>query len=202
MRLFSYVVARDFGFAPNPFFGVCTLATCKPGIRRRAEIGDWIVGTGTAQRKRKGYLVFAMRVAEAMSYNKYWADPRFQLKKPNLRSSNKHAFGDNIYFRDSAGVWHQLNSHHSFSDGTPNRANIKNDTQADRVLIGTEYVYWGGGGPKIPGKFRNFNGVDICAGRGHKSNFQEEFVGEFLAWMNSLNQKGFMGAPLDWVRTT
>src|SRR5712671_5339411 len=34
MRLYSYVVARDFGFAPNPFFGVCTLATCKPDIRK------------------------------------------------------------------------------------------------------------------------------------------------------------------------
>lgn len=27
---YSYVVARDFGFAPNPFNGFLTLATCKP----------------------------------------------------------------------------------------------------------------------------------------------------------------------------
>ena len=32
--LFSYVVATDSGFAPNPFFGLCTLACCKPAIRR------------------------------------------------------------------------------------------------------------------------------------------------------------------------
>ncbi|WP_202913488.1 hypothetical protein [Acuticoccus sediminis] len=25
MRLFSYVVEHDQGFAPNPFYGVCTL---------------------------------------------------------------------------------------------------------------------------------------------------------------------------------
>src|SRR5262245_31415483 len=45
VRLYSYVVARDYGFAPNPFYGFCTLATCKPDIRRTADIGDWIVGT-------------------------------------------------------------------------------------------------------------------------------------------------------------
>ena len=29
MSLFSYVVARDTGFAPNPSGGYCTLANCK-----------------------------------------------------------------------------------------------------------------------------------------------------------------------------
>lgn len=41
-------VARDYGFAPNPFFGVCTLATCKPRIRSVAQIGDWVVGATLA----------------------------------------------------------------------------------------------------------------------------------------------------------
>jgi hypothetical protein len=45
-HLFTYVIARDFGFAPNPFHGVCTLATCKPGIRKSASVGDWILGIG------------------------------------------------------------------------------------------------------------------------------------------------------------
>ena len=34
---YSYIVARDFGFAPNPFNGVLTLATCKPIVRKGAE---------------------------------------------------------------------------------------------------------------------------------------------------------------------
>ena len=46
MKLYSYIVARDFGFAPNPFYGFCTLATCKPKIREHASVGDWVVGTG------------------------------------------------------------------------------------------------------------------------------------------------------------
>lgn len=54
MTLYSYVVAHDFGFAPNPFDGLCTLATCKPDIRKKAAVGDYIVGTGCAKRKRQG----------------------------------------------------------------------------------------------------------------------------------------------------
>ena len=44
MKLFSYILARDFGFAPNPFYSICSLATCKPIIRKKAQIGDWIIG--------------------------------------------------------------------------------------------------------------------------------------------------------------
>lgn len=58
--LFSYVLARDAGFAPNPFYGVCTLATCKPRIRASAAVGDWIVGTGSGQEDRLGHIVYAM----------------------------------------------------------------------------------------------------------------------------------------------
>ena len=64
MRLYSYIVARDYGFAPNPFYGVCTLATCKPAIRGKAEIGDWVIGTGSKVDQRDGHLVFVMRVTE------------------------------------------------------------------------------------------------------------------------------------------
>lgn len=200
MRLYSYVVARDYGFAPNPFHGVCTLATCKPEIRRLACVGDYVVGTGSAARRRKGYLVFAMKVAEAMSFDQYFDDPRFQMKKPNLSSGKKNAFGDNIYSR-SKGGWNQLNSHHSHADGTPNPRNIANDTQADRVLIGTDYIYWGHSGPAVPKRFRNYNGFDICAGRGHKSKFPHRMVVDFVAWFSERENRGFIDQPLDWDRS-
>src|ERR1700758_4385988 len=100
MTLYSYVVARDYGFAPNPFYGVCTLATCKPAIRKGAGIGDWVVGTGGAANKLTGHLVYAMQVTEALSFDEYFADPRFQEKKPDLSGSLKRAFGDNIYYRE------------------------------------------------------------------------------------------------------
>ena len=79
MKLYSYVVATDCGFAPNPFYDFCTLATCKPDIRERATVGDWVIGTGSGakEKQRNGYLVFAMRVTETMSFDEYWKDIRF-----------------------------------------------------------------------------------------------------------------------------
>ena len=200
--MFSYVVARDYGFAPNPFHGACTLATCKPNIRRTASIGDWIVGTGSAKRDRRGFLVFFMRVTEAMTFNDYWKDDRFRRKVPNLRGSKKQAFGDNIYFREATGHWCQQDSHHSYRDGKPNPHNIRNDTQMDRVLVSTDFAYWGGSGPEIPLQFGNFHRDDICAGRNHKCRFPRDLIDDFVTWVRSLGASGYCGAPLDWTRTS
>ena len=42
MRLFSYKMTSDTGFAPNPFGRRLTLATCKPMIRQSTHEGDWV----------------------------------------------------------------------------------------------------------------------------------------------------------------
>ena len=198
MRLFSYVVARDYGFAPNPFFGVCTLATCKPRIRKAAVCGDLIIGTGSKTSERDGHLVFAMRVSEALTFNEYWSDERFVRKRPNLQGSLKQAFGDNIYFRDNCGQWHQRDSHHSYANGSPNLHNICNDTQTDRVLVGCDYAYWGGHGPCVDKSFRDFDGYDLCAGRNHKSRFPEEMVWQVESWLHAIGEWGYLGEPLEW----
>lgn len=195
-------MSRDFGFAPNPFFGVCSLATCKPRIRCAAKVGDWIVGTGSKVRGRQDNLVYVMRVTDSYTYNEYWNHPRFRRKRPNLQGSLKQAFGDNIYYKMDNGEWHQLDSHHSYEGGALNPHNITNDTQCDRVLIGAEYVYWGGTGPTIPQRFRNYRGYDICAGRNHKSKFPPDLVENFVTWFLNLDTLGYKGDPLDWPVTT
>jgi hypothetical protein len=199
VRLYSYVVARDFAFAPNPFHGFCTLATCKPDIRRTAQVGDWITGTGAKRKGRDGHLVYAMRVTETMSLEEYWDDPRFEVKRPNLRGSKKQAFGDNIYHRGREGDWVQENSHHSLRNGSPNPENVDHDTRVDRVLISDHFAYWGGEGPEIPVRFRDFDGVDVCLGRqGHRCNFPEDLLTEFVAWLEGLGMSCYAGRPQDW----
>ena len=197
--MYSYVVARDYAFAPNPFHRFCTLATCKPQIRRTAQLDDWIVGTGSKSKGREGHLVFAMRVTEAMSFDEYWRDPRFAVKRPNLQGSAKQAFGDNIYHRAGDGAWTQENSHHSFHDGSANPENVDHDTEVDRVLISDKFTYWGGKGPEIPACFRGSCGADVCLGRqGHKCNFPETLVDAFLTWIEEVGVVGYAGRPLDW----
>lgn len=201
MKLYSYVVARDYGFAPNPFHGVCTLATCKPQIRKQAEVGDLIVGTGSARYGLADRLVFVMKVAEALTYDEYWRDPRFRSKRPDLTGSLKQAFGDNIYHRHTrTGKWMQEDSHHSLASGKPNRANIKHDTSVDRVLIGTSFIYWGGDGPKIPKRFRNGDNNIAKAGPGHRSRFPDRLVAQFERWVHGRTEDGYAGEPKEFEK--
>jgi putative DNA base modification enzyme with NMAD domain len=200
LRLYSYVVKRDFGFAPNPFFNVCTLATCKPEIRAGARVGDWIVGTGSYARGAGGLLVYAMQISQVLSYDEYWSDPRFLVKRPNLRGSLKQAFRDNIYHHNpTTGRWVQEDSHHSHADGRPNRANLKHDTRASRVLVGFDFVYFGNSGPQIPECFRK-GSLDLCARRGHHCNFSEKMVLDFVSWLRSLGARGLIADPQDFRR--
>src|SRR2546427_7071846 len=93
MKLFSYVIEHDTGYAPNPFFGSCTLCRCKyrkcpdksKNVVELAGKGDWVAGTGGADQMRStghGKLVYAMRVDEKLPREKYWHDRRFAEKRP------------------------------------------------------------------------------------------------------------------------
>lgn len=150
-KVYIYVVDRDFGFAPNPFHGYCTLATCKPGIRNGAEVGDWVIGMGGSRLGATGRCVFAMRVTEAITFNQYWTDAAYRDKRPVRNGSRKMMVGDNIYFCDPATrAWSQADSHHSNADGSPNPHNLSTDTQSDRVLLSRHYFYFGKDAPPVP----------------------------------------------------
>ena len=82
MKFYSYVIPRDFGFAPNPYFEYCTLATCKPRIRKGAQIGDWIGAFGSARMTISKKLVVLMQVEEILTFDEYWEDDRFIAKHP------------------------------------------------------------------------------------------------------------------------
>jgi hypothetical protein len=205
LKLYSYVVRYDSGFAPNPFYGHCTLATCKPDIRRSAQKAHWVVGTGSAERRvrRGGYLVYAMLVSEILTFDEYWIDPRFQGKKPSLHGSKMIACGDNLYSRNKKGGWDQLDSFHTNENGSPPPRHIKRDTATNRLLVSDSFVYFGGEGPKIPARFRNYAGEDICKfGIGQKTFDNPKFISDFAGWIGSLGATGYSGRPLDWVRAS
>ena len=189
-RLYSYILKHDTGFAPNPFYGFCTLATCKPMIRKTANVGDWIIGTGSKSRNRNGYIVYAMRVTETMSFNDYWSDPRFRAKKPGQEGCWKSACGDNIYWWDPlTNGWSQVeDSYHCDYD-------ICRDTNTDRVLVSDDFIYWGGDGPPLPPEF---GGVSVlCTTQGHKCKFLEETIREFVKWVQQFEERELCGCPLD-----
>lgn len=201
--LFSYVVRYDSAFAPNPFFGYCTLATCKPRIRRSAQIDDWVVGTGSADKtvQRGGYLVFAMRITEILSMDDYWHDPRFENKKPNLYGSLVQASGDNIYELCQDGTWKQLNSYHSKADGSQRFDHTRRDTGVPRVLVSNDFVYFGAEGPKLPSEFLDGGRFQISVDHVGYRRWQDlAKIREFEAWFRSLDATGFQGKPWDWLK--
>ncbi len=194
MRLFSYVVRWDHGFAPNPFYRVCSVATCKPAIRKAAAIGDYVLGTGSAERDLAGHVVFLMRVGEIITFDQYWSDPRFVRKIPLMNGSLQQRFGDNIYHHEK-GKWVQADSRHSQIGSKPNLTNLNRDTgRTNRVLLGSDFIYWGGDGPKISGGLEHF----IHSTPAHRAFFSEDEIRQFLRWIAKFKQAGVVGDPYEW----
>jgi hypothetical protein len=186
MKLFSYIITSDSGFAPNPFFGFCTLATCKPRIRSAARAGDWIAGFGSARTVGPGRLVYAMQVAEVLSFVKYDRDPRFQRKKPRLNGTAQERCGDNIYYRGASGEWRQRrNQNHG------PRQFDKDVGRGRQVLVGRRFYYFGSNARPVPPRFR----LLVPTGRGHRSRFRGNVVDEFIRWLGYKFPPGRHGRP-------
>lgn len=190
MKLYSYVIPRDFGFAPNPYFGYCTLATCKPRIRKGAQIGDWVAAYGSASTMFREKLVVLMRVGETMIFDEYWDDMRFRCKRPVFTKGVMHMYGDNIYHHVN-GEWFQELSHHSMLDGSINYTNLNRDTQTDRVLIAEEFYYFGNNAITIPARFNEL----IGRGRNHKVCKNEILINDFIDYMRASYDESIYGTP-------
>lgn len=198
-RVYIYVVARDFGFAPNPFSGICSLATCKPDIRNTAKVGDWIIGMGGTRLKATGKCIFAMKVTKKITYNEYWTNPEYNDKKPVRNGSKKMMLGDNIYFFDgSSKEWSQAHSHHSMADGSMNTYNRDRDTESDKVLLSKHFYYFGSSAPVIPPQLL----IDI----GYKNRighrvFDINTAEQIIRWIEETYAQSFnlvVGDPFDF----
>lgn len=180
-NVYIYVVKYDFGFAPNPFGGVCTLSCCKPKIRKRAVVGDWVIGMGGRDLKATGRCVFATQITGAMTFEEYWASPDFRGKRPKRNGSRKKMVGDNIYWRDpETGAWNQENSIHSRQDGSRDPGNTGHDTSVDRILISERFLYFGINAPTVPA--RMLTAINYKNGRGHRV-FTDQQCKPLLDWV-------------------
>ncbi len=194
MKLYSYVIPRDYGFAPNPFQGYCTLATCKPVIRRVAQIKDWIAAFGPRHHFTEGRLVSLMQVSETLTFDEYWNDSRFKSRRPVFNKSTTHKYGDNIYHHVN-GEWVQEPSHHSFRDGM-NSINMNRDTQTDRVLIAEEFYYFGEDAILLPTEYQPL----VWHGRNHGVNYDSALIESFVSYMRVQYSSGIHGLPFSRKR--
>lgn len=139
--IYRYIVRHDAGTAPNPFDGWCSLAICKPRIRKAACVGDWVIGFRACNlgnvRTGYGHVLYAMQVEESLTFAEYWADKRFRSRRP----SNKNPGPDNFYRptrspgKTEMFEWVENKVHDVDAS--------KRDLSGQKVLIAQKFWYFG-----------------------------------------------------------
>lgn len=155
---------HDSGFAPNPYYGYCTLAACTPNhMRANLHPGDVIVGVeGEALIKDRiasrgeettpsRCIVFYMTISEVMDLDSYFRDKRFQAKipKPDSRNYSKRV-GDNVYWREGNEFLAIPGNKHD------DPGSFEKDTKGDIVYIAKEFYYFGDLEVPFPSKFESY----------------------------------------------
>lgn len=179
-KLYSYVVKIDSGFAPNPFWGYCTLACCKPKIRALGGAGDWIIGTGASGNVGHNKLIYAMKVTEKLTFDAYYI--RFPKKRPSRGILKMR--GDNIYYKDALKRFDVLPVHHT-------EEHRKRDLDGACVLVSDYFFYFGRNAVTLPSQYHTL----IKSGSGHKSRFTEDVIAAFTTWLTSTFTTGVNGLP-------
>nr|WP_198999685.1 hypothetical protein [Flavobacterium sp. ASV13] len=194
-RLFSYVLRYDDGAAPNPFWGICTLAICKPDIRRTANVGDWIIGTGSKNSRLKDgntydlsdSVVYAMKVTEKLSledYDKFCRNnlvkkiPKWFSKDYRLRVS------DCIYDYSESSIPKLRKSVH-------NPDNIKRDLGGKSVLLSTHFFYFGEEARLLPQELKYI----IRRGQKHLVFDDSEVISKFENWLSQYKKNKIYAEP-------
>lgn len=184
-KLYTYIVTFDHGFAPNPFWGWCSLAVCTPNHKGScAQPGDWIAGFSS---KCTGYkFIYAMEVDERIHMNNYYNDPRFQLKKPLMSGDWKKRCGDNFYSQLPNGDWVQHpNQYHD-------RGFLGKDTRVPYVFVGQNFWYLGKDRVDTPAEF-----LPMVGRRGARVDHPIDLVRAFQEWVKTRFKIGITNNPLD-----
>lgn len=201
-RLFTYKVAHDGGSAPNPFHGICTLAICKPAIRRVAKEGDVIVGLACGSDEAR--IIYCMVVDKSVTWSEYIKGCKlgniagielgsYDLKKKIPKHSNDQ--GDCIW-KSTDNYLKPLDSW----SGHDGEYDFKRDVvNGENVLIGTTFWYFGKGeeySVALPIGLKK-----IIPGRGHRSNANDRYRDDFVKFFNDellklgINSLGIFGTP-------
>jgi hypothetical protein len=201
-RLFSYKMTDDAGFAPNPWWGYLTLATCKPKMREKKVPGDWVAGftsgalcghTVGAER-----LVFLMRVSEKMPIAAYYWEKHFERKIPRPESKDlRLRLGDNIYkpLKECPQTDDDFVQMDDYCHG-PNEKH--HDLSGKYVLVAKKFVYFGRNAIVIPEAVR----PDVPPGQSaHGSQTRDN--ARALDFIKYVTQRAglrgaVLGAPHSW----
>jgi len=183
-RVFVYTIVTDAGFAPNAEGTYLTLATCKPQIRERAQVGDIIIAHH--KKARGGRVCYVMVVTETMWQDEYYNDERFQYKIPSATNPT----GDNCYHPLANGGYEQLPCQHGACDQ-------EKDLRAP-VLISECFTYLGRKSVDAVEEDHELPEWIPSCGRGYRVKKDGELIDyrRTLEWTASFS-RGKLGEPTD-----
>lgn len=188
--LYSYTVRYDDGSAPNPLFGICTLAICKPGIRRTARPGDWVVGLGSKQYCRHEHTVYAMEVEQVLDWQTYdrmayglWPHRLPDTSSPDLA---KH-LGDCLYHEVSGAMQQRAGVHSGGSIAQRQKQQTKDLN--GHVLISTRYLYFGSAERPLPTEAGDDLRGLVLGGQGHRRQSNAPLLSRFVRWYEGLERE-------------
>jgi len=193
--LFSYCIPYDDGAAPNPFWGVCTLAICKPRIRQAANVGDWIVGTGSKNSPIgdvSNKVVYAMLVTQKMTMEDYdlFTKSKLPHKIPRIESKDlRRQHGDSIYDFSKYPPCLRPSVH--------NEENRATDLSGGWMLLSDHFFYFGDKTISLP---EDLLGI-VKQGQGHRSTSNMPNVDPFIQWIHGLGYQpgSLIGKPQMWL---
>jgi len=198
-KIYSYVLRFDDGAAPNPFWNTCTLTICKPAIRRKAQIGDWVVGTGSKNTRvsdeiivdLSDSLVYAMKISDIKTleeYNRY-CKINLQNKIPIWKTKDwRLRMGDCIYDFSSGQEPKIRKSVH-------NETNRKRDLSGLFTLLSNHFYYFGVEARPLPEYLKQI----IKRNQGHRVIEQTDIIEKFENWIKQFEPNKLYANPqLRW----
>lgn len=171
-RLYTYRIVTDAGTAPHVGDGILTLTLCKPGIRKAAKVGDYVLALVALQHEKltgKGEdryykAAYLFKVSEVVPMKEYdsWCEKHATSKI----CTNSHFEGNSQY--NAAGTWRpgpHDPSHRERNLGGKfslvSRKFAAWTSSAPRTLTGPELEEIGLDTTKVKTATRNFFGTDL-----------------------------------------
>lgn len=195
MHCFRYRMDHDYGFAPNPFWGTLTLATCKAQIRKSPAlaIGDWIVGLGSKVMGNEGHIVYAACVDEIITFDQYWDDSRFQVKKAQINGTLLQMYGDNVYHTVNGNEVQEPCAHSNDANGR----HKKSDISGKNVLLCSQFYYFGDTAPELPAELAYIGDTGNPRATRY-TDLDDVEVQAFVDWLAANYETGIHGDPCNW----
>jgi len=161
MTLYSYIIQHDTGGAPNADDGILSLAICKPGIRKGAVVGDYLVGISGCNLKLHSnikQIIFIAKITEIMLMKDY------AIQYPKRQ--------DSIYSEELELLPNKFH----------NCCNVESDLKGINVLLSDDFIYFGTKHIDVPTEL-----TGIIPGRQYKKNasYMDIFLTKFREYKNN-----------------